>query len=138
MASRASPRPQTALSSAPKIAGATLSDGTTVAAKHKIDGAPSVLFDAVAILVSTEGAALLSLDASAKDFAADAFAHCKYIGNSAEAEAIFAKAGIADDLDEVCLALGKAADAKTLIEACRSLRYWPRELRVDLDAQPAA
>ena len=123
---------------APKIAGVTLSDGTTVAAKHKVDGGPSVLFDAVAIIVSADGATLLSLDAAAKDFATDAFAHCKYIGLSAEAEAIFAKAGIAEDLDEACLPLGKAADAQAFIEACRALRYWPRELKVDLDAQPTA
>ena len=123
---------------APKIAGVTLSDGTTVAAKHKIDGGPSVLFDAVAIVVSAEGAALLSLDAAAKDFATDAFAHCKYIGIGAEAEAIFAKAGIVDDLDEACLPLAKAADAKAFLAACRALRYWPRELTVDLDAQPQA
>ncbi|MEK7412946.1 MAG: catalase HPII, partial [Planctomycetota bacterium] len=122
---------------APKIAGVTLSDGTTVAAKHKIDGGPSVLFDAVAIVVSVDGAALLSLDAAAKDFATDAFAHCKYIGISAEAETIFAAAGIADDLDDACLPLGKTGDAKTFIEACRLLRHWPRELAVDLDAQPA-
>lgn len=121
----------------PKIAGVTLSDGTTVAAKHKIDGGPSVLFDAVAIVVSAEGAALLSIDAAAKDFVTDAFAHCKYIGMSAEAEAIFVKAGIADDLDEACLPLSKAADAKDFLAACRTLRHWPRELKVDLDAQPA-
>ncbi len=121
---------------APKIAGVMLSDGTTVAAKHKIDGGPSVLFDAVAIIVSTEGAALLSLDAAAKEFATDAFAHCKYIGIGAEADAILAKAGIVEDLDEACLPLCKAADAKTFIGACRALRYWPRELAVDLDTQP--
>jgi catalase len=121
---------------APKIAGVTLSDGTTVAAKHKIDGGPSVLFDAVAILVSAEGAALLSLDAAAKDFATDAFAHCKYIGISAEAEAIFVKAGIAEDLDEACLPIGKPADAQAFVTACRALRYWAREAAVDLDAQP--
>jgi catalase len=122
---------------APKIAGVTLSDGTTVAAKHKIDGGPSVLFDAVAILVSSDGAALLSLDAAAKDFVTDAFAHCKYIGIGAEAELIFAAAGIAEDLDEACLPLGKPANVKGFIEACRALRYWPREMTVDLDAQPA-
>ncbi len=120
---------------APKIAGVTLSDGTTVAAKHKIDGGPSVLFDAVAVLASAEGAALLSLDAAAKGFATDAFAHCKYIGISAEAKPLFAKAGIADDLDEACLPLADAGDAKTFIAACRALRYWPRELKVDLDAE---
>jgi catalase len=122
---------------APKIGGVTLSDGTTVAAKHKIDGGPSVLFDAVAVVVSAEGAALLSVDAAAKDFVTDAFAHCKYIGMSAEAEAIFEKAGIAEELDEACLPLGKPADAKVFVEACRNLRHWPREMRVDLDAQPA-
>ena len=124
---------------APKIAGVTLSDGTTVAAKHKVDGGPSVLFDAVAILVSVDGANLLARDAAAKDFVTDAFAHCKYIAISAEAQAIFTAAGIADeDLDEGCLPLGKPADAKAFIEAARALRYWPRELTVDLDALPNA
>jgi len=123
---------------APKISGVTLSDGTTVAAKHKIDGGPSVLFDAVAVLVSAEGADLLALDAAAKDFVTDAFAHCKYIGIGKDAEPIFVKAGIADDLDEACLPIATAADAKAFIEACRALRYWPREADVDLDAQPEA
>ncbi|WP_380875854.1 catalase [Sphingomonas sp. DBB INV C78] len=119
---------------APKIGGVTLSDGTKVAAKHKIDGGPSVLFDAVAIVVSIDGASLLSRDATAKDFVTDAFAHCKFIGMNAEAEAIFVAAGMADDLDQACLPLGKAEDAQTFIEACRDLRFWPRELAVDLDA----
>lgn len=96
------------------------------------------LFDAVAIVVSAESAALLSLDATARDFATDAFTHCKYIGISADAEAIFAKAGIAQDLDEACLPLDKTADASAFIKACRALRYWPRELAVDLDAQASA
>ena len=79
----------------------------------------------------------LSLPLTAKDFATDAFAHCKYIGISAEAEAIFAAAGIADDLDEACMPLARAADAARFIEACRALRFWPRELEVDLDAKSA-
>lgn len=123
---------------APKVGGVALSDGTTVAAKHKVDGGPSVLFDAVAILVSQEGAALLARDAAAKDFVTDAFAHCKFIGIGAEAEAMFVAAGIADDLDEACLPLGKASDANAFVEACRDLRFWPRELNVDLDAQTDA
>jgi catalase len=121
---------------APKIAGATLSDGTKVAAKHKIDGGPSVLFDAVAVLVSADGAALLAKDAAAKDFVSDAFAHCKFIAIGAQAKPIFEAAGIADDLDEACLPLAKAADAKAFIEAARALRHWPRELAGDLDAKP--
>lgn len=121
---------------APKIGGVTLADGTRVAARHKIDGGPSVLFDAVAILVSEEGAAELAADAAAKDFASDAFAHCKFIGISAEAEAIFAAAGLADDLDEACIPLAKSGDAASFVQACRALRHWSRELEVDLDAKP--
>jgi len=122
---------------APKIGGVTLADGTKVEAKHKIDGGPSVLFDAVAFLVSEEGAAELAADATAKDFASDAFAHCKFIGMTPEAEAIFAAAGLADDLDEACILLEKAGDAAPFVEACGALRFWQRELKVDLDAKPA-
>ncbi|MBO9601228.1 MAG: catalase [Novosphingobium sp.] len=119
---------------APKIGGATLSDGTKVAAKHKIDGGPSVLFDAVAVLVSDEGAAMLAGDAAAKDFVSDAFAHCKFIGIGACARPIFEAAGISEQLDDACLPLGKAADAAAFVSAARALRHWPRELKVDLDA----
>src|SRR5690606_6840161 len=81
---------------APKIGGATLSDGTKVAADQKIDGGPSVLYDAVAVLASEYGAALLAGDATAKDFVTDAFAHCKFIGYSAEVMALLEKAGLAE------------------------------------------
>jgi catalase len=123
---------------APKVGGATLSDGTTIAAKHKVDGGPSVLFDAVAVVVSEEGAQALSRDPAAKDFVNDAFAHCKFIGVGAQAEPLFAKAGIAEDLDEACLPLAKPADAKAFITAARALRHWPRELKGDLDAKSLA
>lgn len=123
---------------APKIGGVTLSDGTAVAAKQKIDGGPSVLYDAVAVVASADGAALLAMDAAAKDFVTDAFAHCKFIGLTAEAQMLFEKAGIADDLDEGCLPLATAKDATALLTACRGLRHWPREMTVDLDAVPDA
>ncbi len=122
---------------APKIGGVTLADGTKVAARHKIDGGPSVLFDAVAIIVSEEGAAELAADAAAKDFVSDAFAHCKFIGMTAETAAIFAAVGLADDLDDACMLLEKAGDAAPFVEAARALRFWRRELQVDLDAAPA-
>ena len=123
---------------APKIGGVTLSDGTAVAAKQKIDGGPAVLYDAVAVVASAEGAALLAMDAAAKDFVTDAFAHCKFMGLTAEAQILFEKAGIADDLDEGCLPLATAKDAASLLTACRGLRHWPREMTVDLDAVPDA
>jgi catalase len=118
---------------APKIGGVTLDDGTAIAARHKIDGGPSVLFDAVAILPSEAGGALLAQDAASKDFVSDAFGHCKFIGYCDGASALFAEARIPPELDAGFIRLSKASDAKAFVEQCRSLRFWPRELAVDLD-----
>ena len=118
----------------PKIAGAVLSDGTLVPGKQKIDGGPSVLFDAVALVLSQDGAALLAKDGAARDFVADAFGHCKFIGFTAEAQPLLEKAGVLADLDDGCFTLAKGKDAAAFVEACGALRYWPRELKVDLDA----
>ncbi|WP_454280722.1 catalase [Sphingomonas sp. Marseille-Q8236] len=118
---------------APKIGGVTLDDGTKVAAKQKIDGGPSVLYDAVAVLPSAQGAAMLAKDATAKDFVADAFAHCKFIGHTADADSLFDAAGV-KDRDDGFVPLAKSNDAKTFVTQCRELRFWARELEVDLDA----
>ena len=119
---------------APKIGGVTLDDGKAVAARQKIDGGPSVLYDAVAILPSADGAALLAIDAPSKDFVSDAFAHCKFIGHVAEAEKLFAEARIPPELDDGFIALSSAKDAEAFVAKCAALRFWPRELKVDLDA----
>jgi len=71
---------------APHIAGAELDDGTLVEAKQKIDGGPSVLYDAVALIVSETGAKKLSKDKTALDFVNDAFAHGKFIGHTPAAK----------------------------------------------------
>ena len=72
---------------APMVGGVEASDGSWIAADEKIDGGPSVVFDAVAILLSDAGAQLLAEEATARDFAADAFAHCKFIGHSTRRDA---------------------------------------------------
>ena len=69
----------------------------------------------------------------AKDFVADAFAHCKFIGYSAEVEPLFVKAGISDDLDAGCFLLTKVG-VTDFVDALGELRFWNRELNVDLDA----
>ncbi|NIJ09477.1 catalase [Sphingomonas vulcanisoli] len=119
---------------APKIGGVTLDDGTAVAAKQKIDGGPSILFDAVAVLPSAEGVKLLAQDAASKDFVSDAFGHCKFIGVGANAKPLFDESRVPPDLDEGFLPLGKPKDAQAFVTACRALRFWPREMTVDLDA----
>lgn len=119
----------------PKVAGATLDDGTLVEGKQKIDGGPSVLYDAVALVLSVDGAAILSKDKTAKDFVSDAFGHSKFIGYTADALPLIDKAGIGEaDMDEGMIELAKAADAKAFLKTCGQLRLWNRELATDLDA----
>jgi len=119
---------------APHIGGVVLDDGAMQPAAQKIDGGPSVLYDAVAIVASETGAADLVADAAARDFASDAFAHCKFIGFTESALPLLEKAGVADALDEACIRLATVKDAAAFVAACAELRYWPRELTVDLDA----
>ena len=112
---------------APMIGGVTASDGSMVEGDEKVDGGPSVVFDAVAVLLSADGAATIAKEPTAKDFVTDAFAHCKFIAYSPEAMALFEKAGIASDLDEGCVELGSGGDAAGFVEMCRKVRHWPRE-----------
>ena len=58
----------------------TLSNGELAPADHKVDGGPSIFFDAVAILPSDAGGKELALDAAAVNWLRDAYAHLKTIG----------------------------------------------------------
>ena len=123
---------------APRVGGVTLSDGAMLPAKQKIDGGPSVLYDAVAVIVSKQGANLLSMDKTAKDFVSDAFAHCKIIGFSPQARPFLGRAGMRpEDFDAGTIELESAGDAKAFLKACGQGRVWARELTTDLDASPA-
>ncbi|MGO7089408.1 catalase [Rhizobium leguminosarum] len=118
---------------APKIGGVTLSDGNWIEAHQMIDGGPSVLYDAVALLPSAEGTGELLNEATARDFVADAFVHCKFIGYVETALLLMQKAGIADALDEGVIALGAAKDVTAFIQALGKLRVWGREPSVKLN-----
>ncbi len=118
---------------APRIGGVAASDGSTVAGDHMIDGGPSVLFDAVAIIVSEEGVERLTGEAAARDFVADAFAHCKFIGYAAAATPLMEKAGVPlDEEDEGLIPLDGRDAAAGFVAACRKLRVWAREGAVKL------
>ena len=66
--------------SRPVVGGVTLSDGSVLLADQMVDGAPSVLYDAVVLLPSAKAVAALAGRSTAKDFVSDAFAHHKFIG----------------------------------------------------------
>jgi len=113
---------------APMIGGVEASDGSWIEADEKIDGGPSVVFDAVAVLLSDAGAKLLAEEATARDFVADAFAHCKFIAHNGAAAPLLAKAGVAADGGVVELKAGR--DAAAFVQTCRQLRFWEREAKV--------
>jgi catalase len=116
---------------APKIGGVEGSDGILIEADQMIDGGPSVLYDAVALLPSADAMADLVRESTARDFVADAFAHCKFIGYVAAAAPLLEKAGIAeDDMDEGCIELASAKDAVGFVESLGQLRFWAREPNV--------
>lgn len=117
---------------APKVGGVTDSEGGLVPAHYMIDGGPSVLFDAVALLPSRTGVADLLMEATARDFVADAFQHCKFIGYTETAMPLLEKAGIASDLDEGMISLPGEAGLADFIEKLGKLRVWGREPSVKL------
>jgi catalase len=117
---------------APKVGGVEAADGSWITAKHMIDGGPSVLFDAVALILSEEGAERLTGEAAAHDFVADAFAHCKFIGFVPTAASLFIKAGIPLDADEGLIPLDDKASVDAFVQSCRKLRLWGRQTAVKL------
>lgn len=115
---------------APEVGGIKLNDGTWVEAAHNIKGDPSVLYDAIAVLISEEGANTLIKMLSARDFVVDAFAHCKFIAYVKEAQPLFEKIGIMQDLDEGFILLGDGNTIDKFIAKCGELRYWEREKKL--------
>jgi catalase len=118
---------------APTVTGAKASDGSWIDADQMIDGGPSVLYDAVALLPAKAAIDDLLRESSARDFVADAFAHCKFIGYVGSALPLLAKAGIAtEDLDEGCVVLEGAKGAKSFVDGLAKLRVWGREPNVKM------
>ena len=117
---------------APKVGGAKASDGSLIAADQMIDGGPSVLYDAVALLPADEAMDKLVQESTARDFVADAFAHCKFIGYTKSVIPLFEKAGIAHSLDEGCVALSSSKDVAEFVSALGQLRFWAREPTVKM------
>jgi catalase len=109
---------------APKVGGAELADGSTLAVDGQLAGTPSVLFDAVAIILSEAGAKMLCKEAAAIDFARDAFGHLKAIAADAGGYALLKTAGVGKDAGVV-----DVADRKAFIAAAK-MRQWDREAGV--------
>ena len=111
---------------APTIAGVRASDGSWIEADQKVDGGPSVLYDAVALMISEEGSSLLANQPAARDFVADAFAHSKFIAYVAAAKPFLMKVVGATNLDDGFIEIRGSKDISKFIQECRKLRFWER------------
>jgi len=109
---------------APKIGGATLADGSLLPADGQLAGTPSVLFDAVAVVLGANAAKALCSEAAAVDFVRDAFGHLKAIAVDAGGSVLLQHAGIKADAGVV-----NASDIEHFITAAKS-RFWEREASV--------
>jgi len=109
---------------APKVGGVQLSDGSLLVADGQLAGTPSVLFDAVAIILSDQGAKVLSKESAAIDFVRDAFGHLKAIAVDKGGQALLKAANVGKDAGVV-----DANDKEAFIAAAKT-RQWEREKSV--------
>ncbi|BBK42329.1 catalase C [Allostella vacuolata] len=118
-----------------KRGGFRSAEGEMIPADFFVQGGPSFLFDAVLLLGGATPPADFLMDAAARNFAADAFAHLKAIGADEGGVALLARAGIGEaDFDEAVVPLASkvtpAAVSRFLSAAARH-RLWSREAKVN-------
>ena len=108
----------------PKVGGPVLASGRQMEADALLDGAPSVIFDGVAVVASAAGAAELARNKAAIDWVSDAFAHLKAIAATPEAQALLQKANVEPD------AFVLEAGSPDAVVAKLGDRNWDREAMV--------
>ncbi len=106
---------------APKVGSTTLADGSAVKPDGQLAGTPSVVFDAVVVILSDAGAKLLSKEAAAIDFVRDAFGHLKAIGVDLGGITLLKNALIAPDAGVI-----EISDTPAFVAAAKT-RQWDRE-----------
>ncbi|HEX7477919.1 MAG TPA: catalase [Polyangiales bacterium] len=107
---------------APKVGRIKLSDGSERKADGQLAGTPSVLVDAIALVLSREGTQLLLSESAAVQFVMDAFGHLKAIGYTPEAQPLLDRAGVQPDAGVLPL-------EKNFIQAA-TRRFFEREPKV--------
>ena len=108
---------------APKVGGAVMSSGKKQAADAQLAGCPSVMVDAIALILNTEAATKLCGESAAVQFVMDAFGHLKAIGHTPGAMPLMEKAGVKADEGVVKL------EGKAFITAAAK-RFYDREPKV--------
>jgi catalase len=106
---------------APKVGHVQLKEGT-LKADGQLQGTPSVLVDAIALVLTADATAQLLKESAAVQFVMDAFGHLKAIGYTKDAKPLLDKAGV--EPDDGVLVLGP-----DFIDRAKK-RYFAREPKV--------
>jgi len=110
------------------VEGVTCSDGSHQKADENYEGGPSVLYDAVALLVSEQAANEITQNALARDFVMNAFMHNKFIAYTEHAVPLLKASGV--DLstgDGGLMKVTGVADAtEFMVVGRKKQRYWER------------
>ena len=112
---------------APKVGGVLCSKNNLHAVDEKIGSAPSVLFDAISVLPGRDD---LSANPAAVDFVKDAYVHCKFIGWTETATAVFDACRLTGVKDKGLCMLTNERSVADFVMSCNALRYWPREVKL--------
>ncbi|MFJ1270202.1 catalase [Legionella lytica] len=111
----------------PTIGGVTLNDGSHIPAQEKIGGAPSVLFDAIVLLLNEEDKLLTSIKVN--EFILDAFSNFKFVGFNVSLEKILIKNPLLK-LDKGFHSINSISDINEFLSSCRKIRFWERDLPI--------
>lgn len=108
----------------PKTGGIMPAHGPMMGSDGQLPGNPSVLFDAIAVVLSEQAAKELCCESAAVDFVRDAYAHLKAIAADTGGMALLKAANVTADSG-----VTKAADTAAFMAAART-RQWEREKSV--------
>jgi catalase len=117
---------------APWAGGIKTSASKLLPVDHALVAAPSLFFDAVALVLSAAAGPMLAKDAAAVDFVRDAFGHLKVIGYTSGAAPLLEAARIAEQADEGVISLAVLQSVTTFVEVAKSQRIWAREPSIHL------
>ena len=109
---------------APRVDGVKLANGSKLAADGQLAGTPSVMFDAVAVILSIQAAKLLSAESAAVDFVRDAYGHLKALAVDAGGQDLLQTCGVRPCAGVV------AVTALAEFLAAAKTRQWDRERAV--------
>jgi catalase len=109
-----------------KIGGVTLSDGMQLAADMHLAGAPSVFFDAVALIAPPVAVQAWLAEAAAISWVQDAYAHLKVIAACPASQLLLQRADVV--ADDGIIAMTDSATG--FVDAVLAGRNWDREPKV--------